>query len=199
MSTYWDSRNKALVETIQTQNGLVVDGLAGEETFSSVDLRSWPLKDLNDGREIFITNPYNFPDHKGIDVFWHHQAGDPLVDGYWTKYGSGKVWYPEGTRAVAAAEGSVIHAAMIGTGFLVLVQHLGGYKTGYFHGVDGQTFVSKGDQVKRGQDLFVCGWDLRWPLSEGNPVHLHFSAQLDGAYMDPAKWLRYASYLSSCP
>jgi len=197
-SDYWNQRNEVFVKSFQTLNGIPADGLAGELTFTTLDPRNWPLRNLPDGRQCFITNGYKPGDHNGIDIFWQWQDGDQLIDGYWTPYAGGKVWYPYATVAVAACAGQVIRSELIGTGWLVTIKHVNGDVTGYFHGFAQTALVNVGDTVQRGQSLFYCGWDTRQPLSESNPVHLHFSVQRDGAYMDPAAWLKYADYLNAC-
>ena len=110
---------------------------------------------------------------------------------------AGQVFYPDGTRAIAAADGKVTYSGMITTGYLVRVEHENGDVTGYFHGKDGTSLVLAGDIVRRGDPLFLCGWDLSGSLepTDKNPVHLHFEVQRDGEYMDPEAWLRYASFL----
>lgn len=201
--TDWPARNKNFVETFQKLNDLNVDGLAGEETNTALDPRYWPLKNLSDGRECFVTNAFNPVTHKGIDAFWWAKDSDePIPTGYWTPYAGQKVWYPQGTVAVAAAAGKVVYSALISTGWLIRIQHANTDKTGYFHGVDGTAKVGVGDKVVAGQELFECGWMIgpngSTEPTENNPVHIHFSVQRDGVYMDPVKWLRYATYFDAC-
>jgi murein DD-endopeptidase MepM/ murein hydrolase activator NlpD len=197
LSEYWNGRNEVFVKSFQTLNDLGVDGKAGEQTFSTLDPRSWPLRDLVDGRQCFVTNGFDPVKHKGIDVFWWWQDGDQLIKGYYTPYGGGRVWYPYGTMATAAEDGVIARSELISTGWLVTINHVTGDSTGYFHGIPQTAVVNVGDTVERGQQLFYCGWDrsLSSEPTENNPIHLHFSVQRNGAYMDPEDWLRYASYL----
>ena len=196
--------NDLFVKTFQRLYGLNDDGVAGEATFTDLDPRSWPLRNLVDGRNVLVTNGFDADNHKGVDLFWWQLDSDlPARLGYSTPYGKtsdgadGQAFYPFGTRAVAAANGLVTLAEQIGTGLLVLIEHANGDSTGYFHGQQGTQRVLAGDAVARGDALFTCGWDLSNSTSPTklNPVHLHFSAQRDGAYMDPETWLRYAQYL----
>lgn len=190
--------NDLFVRTFQKLEGLNPDGAAGEATFTKLDPRSWPLRNLVDGRAAFVTNGFDPINHKGVDLFWWMlDTDEPARTGYETPYGNGRGWYPFNTQAVAAANGLVTYAQQITTGYLIRLQHANGDVTGYFHGQNGTQRVMVGDAVERGDALFTCGWDLSnsgSPTSD-NPVHLHFSVQRDDAYMDPELWLRYAQYL----
>jgi murein DD-endopeptidase MepM/ murein hydrolase activator NlpD len=195
-SDYWNQRNEIFVKSFQTLAGIPADGLAGEQTFTALDPRSWPMRNLPDGRQFFVTNAFDPVKHKGIDIFASWQDGDQLVEGYWTPYAGGKVWYPFGSQSVAACAGTVKRSELIGTGWLITIEHVNGDTTGYFHGREGTALVTVGQQVERGQALFFCGWSIASPgPSENNVVHLHFSVQRDGAYLDPEDWLKYADYL----
>lgn len=198
-SDYWNARNENFVKTFQKMNNIPADGLAGEQTYTTLDPRSWPMRNLPDGRKIFVTNAFHPTDHKGIDIFYSWEDGDQLIEGYWTPYAGGKVWYPFGAMAVAAADGTVKRSELISTGWLMTVEHANGDTTGYFHGRDQTAMVNVGDTVQRGQPLFYCGWSISKPgPNENNVVHLHFSVQRDGAYLDPEPWLKYATYLPAC-
>jgi murein DD-endopeptidase MepM/ murein hydrolase activator NlpD len=198
-SDYWNGRNEVFVKTFQKLNGITADGLAGEETFTTLDLRSWPLRNLPDGRKVIVTNGYRPGEHNGIDIFWYWKDGDQLIDGYWTPYAGQKVWYPFGTMAVAACDGVVIRNEEITTGWIVTLRHANEDTTGYIHGRAQTSMVELGQQVKRGQPVFYCGWSTKYPgPSEDNVVHLHFSVVRDGKYLDPEKWLQYASRLDAC-
>ncbi|HUT18594.1 MAG TPA: peptidoglycan DD-metalloendopeptidase family protein [Anaerolineae bacterium] len=184
------------VKFYQKVAGLNPDGIPGEATQTRVDGRSWPLRNLSDGRPVFVTNPFVPGKHDGVDLFWWRLDTDkPARTGYSTAFDNGHVWYPVGTMAVAAAAGRCVRSESISTGYLVVIEHANGDTTGYFHGQAGTAQVFSGDSVSRGQSLFVCGWDRSAPLSDTNVIHLHFSVQRGGAYMDPAVWLRYASRL----
>lgn len=199
-SDYWNGRNEVFAKTFQTDNNIPADGLAGEQTFTTLNARNWGMRNLPDGRKIFVTNAYDPGEHDGIDIFFNWLDGDQLVDGYWTSYGGGKVWYPYGAMAVAASAGIVRRSELIGTGWLVTIEHTNGDTTGYFHGVPQTAMVNVGDTVQGGQPLFFCGWDTSHSSTptESNPVHLHFTVQRDGAYMNPETWLQYADYLPAC-
>ena len=199
-SDYWNGRNEVFADTFQKINNIPADGLAGEQTFTVLDPRNWALRNLLDGRHCFVTNGFAPGVHDGIDIFWWWQDGDQLIHGYWTPYGGGKVWYPYGAMGVAACDGTVRRSELIGTGWLVTIEHANGDTTGYFHGVPQTAMVNVGDTVQRGQPLFFCGWDLSHSSTptESNPVHLHFTVQRDGVYLDPEEWLKYADYLPAC-
>lgn len=195
--TYWDDRARVYVTTGQKLAGIDADSLAGEETFTKQDPRSWGVRNLADGRELFITNPFVVGKHDGIDVFFLALASDePIPDGYWMSWGSAnKVFYPYGTKATAACDGLVKHAYYMSTGLLVILEHANTDQTGYFHGLKDTQLVSQGDSVERGQPLFEQGYDISAPLSSNNGIHQHFTVKRNGIYINPATWLQYADHL----
>lgn len=191
---YWERQRNLFTLAYEAKNGLRVDegeGLPGDEVWSSLIPRYVPLAALAGGREPVVTNPFD-GDHEGLDYFFPWETSDPLALGYYTGSHLGRVWYPVGTRALAASDGHVVAAGLSSRGHYVVIEHANEDRTGYSHGQD--LLVSVGDDVKGGQDLFMCGWDLKWSKepTENNPVHLHFLVKRNGVLIDPARWLRFA-------
>jgi murein DD-endopeptidase MepM/ murein hydrolase activator NlpD len=87
---------------------------------------------------------------------------------------------PTGTTVTAAAGGTVIMAQWYGGyGNYVLIDHGGGYSTGYGH--LSAIYVSNGQAVKRGQAIGAVGM-----TGEATGPHLHFEVRIDGKPVDPA-------------
>ena len=87
---------------------------------------------------------------------------------------------PTGTTITAAASGTVIMAQYYGGyGNYILIDHGGGYSTGYGH--CSAIYVSVGQSVQRGQAIGAVG-------STGNSTgpHLHFEVRINGKPVDPA-------------
>jgi murein DD-endopeptidase MepM/ murein hydrolase activator NlpD len=87
---------------------------------------------------------------------------------------------PSGTTVTAAASGSVIMAQWYGGyGNYILIDHGGGYSTGYGH--LSAIYVSNGQAVKRGQAIGAVG-----STGASTGPHLHFEVRIDGKPVDPA-------------
>ncbi|MBV8531761.1 MAG: peptidoglycan DD-metalloendopeptidase family protein [Candidatus Eremiobacteraeota bacterium] len=87
---------------------------------------------------------------------------------------------PTGTTVMAAAAGTVIMAQWYGGyGNYVLIDHGGGYSTGYGH--LSAIFVSTGQTVARGQAIGAVG-----STGESTGPHLHFEIRIAGKPVDPA-------------
>lgn len=87
---------------------------------------------------------------------------------------------PSGTTVTAAAGGSVIMAQWYGGyGNYILIDHGGGYSTGYGH--LSAIYVSNGQSVKRGQAIGAVG-----STGASTGPHLHFEVRIDGKPVDPA-------------
>lgn len=87
---------------------------------------------------------------------------------------------PSGTTVTAAAAGTVIMAQWYGGyGNYILIDHGGGYSTGYGH--LSAIYVANGQTVQRGQAIGAVG-------STGNSTgpHLHFEVRINGKPVDPA-------------
>lgn len=90
---------------------------------------------------------------------------------------------PAGTPVAAAADGVVAFAGVMDAyGELVLVDHGGGFVTGYAH--NSALTVTKGQAVEQGQTVARVGSTGR---STGN--HLHFEVRVDGSPRDPRAYL----------
>jgi murein DD-endopeptidase MepM/ murein hydrolase activator NlpD len=87
---------------------------------------------------------------------------------------------PTGTTVTAAAGGTVIMAQWYGGyGNYILIDHGGGYSTGYGH--LSAMYVSNGQSVKRGQAIGAIGM-----TGEATGPHLHFEVRIDGKPVDPS-------------
>lgn len=174
-----------LVRFWQRERGLDDDGKAGQQTIASLDAefgsdvpalpaeRCWPIRRLTDGRQPHVTSHFRNPErvnHAGADIMYRYEAGDPA-----TRVGdsgrTSKWWIPEGTAAIAVADGTIEHAGKTSTGWRVWVRH-GDYATGYFHLT--KIFVAPGDTVALGDPLGIIGDN---PI-DTDPDHLHFELVL---------------------
>lgn len=199
-----------LVQFWQRGHGLDDDRKAGPRTIASIDdalgitpelpaLRCWPMRKLRDGRTPHITSGFRNPsrlNHSGADIMYARKAGDPAMaigDGGRTA----SWWVPEGTPAIAIAEGNVESASKTPTGWRVWVRHDGGYATGYFHLT--QLFVSLGDRVSMAEALGIVGDN---PV-DNDPDHLHLELaigdldNLAANRRDPAIILNGAAFLEA--
>ncbi|HZV76578.1 MAG TPA: peptidoglycan DD-metalloendopeptidase family protein [Candidatus Babeliales bacterium] len=87
---------------------------------------------------------------------------------------------PLGTTVTAAAGGTVIMAQWYGGyGNYILIDHGGGYSTGYGH--LSAMYVSAGQQVQRGQAIGAVG-----STGQSTGPHLHFEIRIAGKPVDPA-------------
>ncbi|MBV8725080.1 MAG: peptidoglycan DD-metalloendopeptidase family protein [Candidatus Eremiobacteraeota bacterium] len=87
---------------------------------------------------------------------------------------------PTGTTVTAAAAGTVIMAQWYGGyGNYILIDHGGGYSTGYGH--LSAIFVSTGQTVARGQAIGAVG-----STGQSTGPHLHFEVRIAGKPVDPA-------------
>jgi murein DD-endopeptidase MepM/ murein hydrolase activator NlpD len=87
---------------------------------------------------------------------------------------------PSGTTVTAAAGGTIIMAQWYGGyGNYILIDHGGGYSTGYGH--LSAIYVANGQTIQRGQAIGAVG-------STGNSTgpHLHFEVRVNGKPVDPA-------------
>jgi murein DD-endopeptidase MepM/ murein hydrolase activator NlpD len=87
---------------------------------------------------------------------------------------------PSGTTVTAAAGGTVIMAQWYGGyGNYILIDHGGGYSTGYGH--LSAIYVSNGQSVQRGQAIGAVG-----STGQSTGPHLHFEVRIAGKPVDPA-------------
>jgi len=87
---------------------------------------------------------------------------------------------PSGTAVTAAAGGTVIMAQWYGGyGNYILIDHGGGYSTGYGH--LSAIYVSNGQSVQRGQAIGAVG-----STGQSTGPHLHFEVRIAGKPVDPA-------------
>lgn len=87
---------------------------------------------------------------------------------------------PMGTTVTAAAGGTVIMAQWYGGyGNYILIDHGGGYSTGYGH--LSAIYVSVGQSVARGQAIGAVG-----STGQSTGPHLHFEVRIAGKPVDPA-------------
>ncbi|MFY9632213.1 MAG: peptidoglycan DD-metalloendopeptidase family protein [Candidatus Cybelea sp.] len=87
---------------------------------------------------------------------------------------------PTGTTVTAAAGGTVIMAQWYGGyGNYILIDHGGGYSTGYGH--LSAMYVASGQSVQRGQAIGAVG-----STGQSTGPHLHFEVRIGGKPVDPA-------------
>jgi murein DD-endopeptidase MepM/ murein hydrolase activator NlpD len=87
---------------------------------------------------------------------------------------------PTGTTVTAAAGGTVIMAQWYGGyGNYILIDHGGGYSTGYGH--LSAIYVATGQTVQRGQAIGAVG-----STGQSTGPHLHFEVRIAGKPVDPA-------------
>ncbi|MBV9719075.1 MAG: peptidoglycan DD-metalloendopeptidase family protein [Candidatus Eremiobacteraeota bacterium] len=87
---------------------------------------------------------------------------------------------PTGTTVTAAAGGTVLMAQWYGGyGNYILIDHGGGYSTGYGH--LSAMYVSSGQSVQRGQAIGAVG-----STGQSTGPHLHFEVRIAGKPVDPA-------------
>lgn len=89
---------------------------------------------------------------------------------------------PEGTPVNAAAAGTVVYAAPMGTaGNAIIIKHDGGVETRYYHLL--KINVQSGQTVEAGQQIALSGTTGR---STG--PHLHFEVRVNGNPVDPISY-----------
>jgi murein DD-endopeptidase MepM/ murein hydrolase activator NlpD len=131
----------------------------GEETSGGPGSFSWPVTGT-------ITSPFGWRSNPFGGSPEFHQGLDIAA--------------PSGTTVTAAAGGTVIMAQWYGgSGNYILIDHGGGYSTGYGH--LSAIYVSNGQSVKRGQAIGAVG-----STGASTGPHLHFEVRIDGKPVDPA-------------
>ena len=131
----------------------------GEESAGGPGSFSWPVTGT-------ITSPFGWRSNPFGGSPEFHQGLDIAA--------------PTGTTVTAAAGGTVIMAQWYGGyGNYILIDHGGGYSTGYGH--LSAIYVSNGQSVKRGQAIGAVG-----STGASTGPHLHFEVRIDGKPVDPA-------------
>jgi murein DD-endopeptidase MepM/ murein hydrolase activator NlpD len=131
----------------------------GEESAGGSGSFSWPVTGT-------ITSPFGWRSNPFGGSPEFHQGLDIAA--------------PTGTTVTAAAGGTVIMAQWYGGyGNYILIDHGGGYSTGYGH--LSAIYVSNGQSVKRGQAIGAVG-----STGASTGPHLHFEVRIDGKPVDPA-------------
>lgn len=135
-------------------------GIAGGGDHSgSAGMFSWPVTGT-------ITSPFGWRSNPFGGAPEFHQGLDIAA--------------PTGTTVTAAAGGTVIMAQWYGGyGNYILIDHGGGYSTGYGH--LSAIYVSTGQSVQRGQAIGAVG-----STGQSTGPHLHFEVRIAGKPVDPA-------------
>jgi murein DD-endopeptidase MepM/ murein hydrolase activator NlpD len=91
----------------------------------------------------------------------------------------------KGTPIKAAESGQVVYvgSALKGYGNLILLKHRGGWLTAYAHAQ--KTFVSKGQQIKKGQKIALVG-----STGSVKTPQLHFELRKKTRTLDPLPYLK---------
>lgn len=134
-------------------------GIAGGVESGGGGMFSWPVTGTITSPFGWRTNPFGGgPEfHQGLDIA-----------------------APMGTTVTAAASGTVIMAQWYGGyGNYILIDHGGGYSTGYGH--LSAIYVSNGQSVQRGQAIGAVG-----STGQSTGPHLHFEVRIAGKPVDPA-------------
>ena len=135
-------------------------GIAGSaDSSGSSGMFSWPVTGT-------ITSPFGWRSNPFGGAPEFHQGLDIAA--------------PSGTTVTAAAGGTVIMAQWYGGyGNYILIDHGGGYSTGYGH--LSAIYVSSGQSVQRGQAIGAVG-----STGQSTGPHLHFEVRIAGKPVDPA-------------
>ena len=134
-------------------------GIAGGATEGGTGSFSWPVTGT-------ITSPFGWRSNPFGGSPEFHQGLDIAA--------------PSGTTVTAAAGGTVIMAQWYGGyGNYILIDHGGGYSTGYGH--LSAIYVSQGQTVQRGQAIGAVG-----STGQSTGPHLHFEVRINGKPVDPA-------------
>jgi murein DD-endopeptidase MepM/ murein hydrolase activator NlpD len=134
-------------------------GIAGGIEPGGSGMFSWPVTGTITSPFGWRTNPFGGgPEfHQGLDIA-----------------------APMGTTVTAAAGGTVIMAQWYGGyGNYILIDHGGGFSTGYGH--LSAMYVSSGQSVQRGQAIGAVG-----STGQSTGPHLHFEVRIAGKPVDPA-------------
>jgi murein DD-endopeptidase MepM/ murein hydrolase activator NlpD len=101
---------------------------------------------------------------------------------------------PTGTSVRAAADGVIVHAewASGGYGRLVVIDHGGSVQTFYAH--LSRIYVRAGQGIRRGEPVGEVGSSGRVTAP-----HLHYEVRMDGAPVNPAKFLERAAVFQAVP
>jgi murein DD-endopeptidase MepM/ murein hydrolase activator NlpD len=131
----------------------------GVESEGARGMFSWPVTGI-------ITSPFGWRSNPFGGSPEFHQGLDIAA--------------PSGTTVTAAASGTVIMAQWYGGyGNYILIDHGGGYSTGYGH--LSAIYVSNGQTVARGQAIGAVG-----STGQSTGPHLHFEVRIAGKPVDPA-------------
>ncbi len=134
-------------------------GIAGVESQGASGMFSWPVTGT-------ITSPFGWRSNPFGGAPEFHQGLDIAA--------------PSGTTVTAAAGGTIIMAQWYGGyGNYILIDHGGGYSTGYGH--LSAIYVSVGQSVQRGQAIGAVG-----STGQSTGPHLHFEVRIAGKPVDPA-------------
>ena len=135
-------------------------GIAGgADRSGSSGMFSWPVTGT-------ITSPFGWRSNPFGGAPEFHQGLDIAA--------------PSGTTVTAAAGGTVIMAQWYGGyGNYILIDHGGGYSTGYGH--LSAIYVTSGQSVQRGQAIGAVG-----STGQSTGPHLHFEVRIAGKPVDPA-------------
>jgi murein DD-endopeptidase MepM/ murein hydrolase activator NlpD len=131
----------------------------GIESQGAAGMFSWPVTGT-------ITSPFGWRSNPFGGAPEFHQGLDIAA--------------PSGTTVTAAAGGTVIMAQWYGGyGNYILIDHGGGYSTGYGH--LSAIYVSTGQTIQRGQAIGAVG-----STGQSTGPHLHFEVRIAGKPVDPA-------------
>lgn len=144
-------------------------GTGGSGGYVSKGNFTWPVPSCTN-----ITSGYGWRDigsgkefHKGIDISRSGIYGAPIVAA-------------DSGRVIQAGFG-VYGSGYGGYGYVVAIDHGGGYSTLYGH--MSRVAVSKGQQVSKGQVIGYVG-----ASGEATGAHCHFEIRVNGVAQNPMNW-----------
>lgn len=117
--------------------------------------------------------------HYGVDLDYKRPSDIPVASP-WSTQG---YYTPQGTKALAANDGTVTISSDLGTGGYIQIDHGNGFRTQYMH--LSSRDVSVGDTVSSGQVIGTVGFNPKDPEF----AHLHFELLVNGSKVDPAGYI----------
>lgn len=159
-----DAEIKALEDAVKAEQA-ALDAATNPKITYDGGIFAWPAPSYTR-----ISDDYGYRIHPTLGVQQFHNGVDMAA--------------PGGSPILAAYDGKVTAAAYSSSmGNYIMIDHGDNLYTIYMHA--SALYVSKGDQVVKGQKIAAVGTTGR---STGN--HLHFSVRLNGSYVSPWNYLK---------
>lgn len=148
---------------------------------------AWPMPRIRGlvPRLPIISQRYKVATHLGVDVMYRWETGDPTTPPRAALLRSGAPLFcvPDGTPVLAAADGEVLYAKPWKNGMRTRVRTAAGLDFCDFHME--KLFVAKGQLVKQGEPLGICGGDpTDLPAKTVHDHHEHRRKSRPGEFVD---------------